>query len=157
MRRLIALSLTAALAGSALAAQAGARNPAGPDALVAKVSCFGLNATHVGGPGADVIVGTPGADVIVGLGGNDRIYGLRGNDRICAGAGADVVFAGAGNDLVSGDAGNDRMYGESGNDRLFGRLGTDRHHCGAGFDSAVGGPPAFGDTQVACEVTAEIP
>ena len=156
-RMLIAFGLTATLAGSAFAPHAGAQIPGPSDSFVSKNPCMGQNATHVGGPGPDVIVGSPGPDVIVGLGGNDTIYGLRGNDRICGGAGSDRIVGGYGNDVISGDAGNDRMSGEQGNDRLLGRLGTDHHDCGVGFDAANGGPPAFGDTQVACEVISNIP
>lgn len=79
--------------------------------------CNGLDATHVGTDGKDIIRGSFGDDVIASLGGNDIVYGMSGNDVICGGDG------------------NDRLYGNSGNDILIGQEGFDSVNGGKGIDT----------------------
>ncbi|MCR6689670.1 S8 family serine peptidase [Cellulomonas sp.] len=86
--------------------------------------CFGVAATLVGTPGADVLTGTAGDDVVVAGAGDDRIRGLAGNDRICGDAGDDTVLGGDGTDLVLGGSGADTIRGEAGDDTLVGNPGS---------------------------------
>lgn len=79
--------------------------------------CFGMPATHKGGPGNDIITGTGGDDVIIGLGGNDILDGAGGSDRICGGAGNDILDGGSGNDFLDGGPGADGLAGGSGTDK----------------------------------------
>jgi hypothetical protein len=126
---------------------AAAADPAGNTGPVAATAfksvgalrCDGQVPTHIGTPGADVIVGTPRADVIVALGGNDVIRGRGGNDLICAGAGDDRVYGGSGNDRIYGGRGNDTLHGSDGHDLLFGGAGTDTLDGGRNNDALFGG------------------
>lgn len=100
--------------------------------------CGGLDVTHLGTAGDDVIFGTAGPDVIKALGGDDVIRGRGGRDRICAGGGDDVLRGGPGNDRLRGGAGNDRLLGGKGR--------RDVCNGGSGRDRARG-----------CEITRRIP
>ena len=100
--------------------------------------CFGVAATLVGGPNAEVINGTAGNDVIVSGGGNDTINTGDGNDRVCSEAGVDEINAGNGDDLVFGGPDADTIRGQADNDTLVGNAGGgDTNDVG---DTIVGGP-----------------
>ncbi len=53
---------------------------------------FRLEATQIGGSGADTITGTSGAEIFVGAQGDDTINGGGGADAINAGAGDDTII-----------------------------------------------------------------
>ena len=118
MPRLPHLSLAAALALVAAV-------PAAAGAGTTTPVCFGVAATRVGTPRADVISGTWGNDVIAGLGGNDTIDGKGGDDLICGGGGADLLKGGPGRDRLRGDGGADILIGGDHGDRIIGGAGTD--------------------------------
>lgn len=93
------------------------------DSAVAS-ACLGLQPTHIGTPGDDVIVGTAGSDVIAAGGGADTVFGRGGGDIICGGDGNDRLKGGAGKDTIFGEAGRDKLRGGSGRDACKG--GPDR-------------------------------
>jgi Ca2+-binding RTX toxin-like protein len=101
-------------------------------------SCEGLQATHVGTTGDDVIRGTTGDDVIVGLSGNDVLRGRGGRDILCGGTGGDVLVGGAGHDRLLGEWGDDRIVGNGGHDVLLGGAGDDIVKGGQGDDHLEG-------------------
>lgn len=123
----------------------------------AVVLCDGLEATHVGTTGNDVIIGTPGDDVIAALRGDDRVFAGAGDDVVClgpgndfargqqgidillGGAGRDVLFGNAGGDILSGGDGPDVLWGGVGPDDLWAGPGNDVINAGHGNDFAVGG------------------
>ncbi len=113
-----------------------------PAASAAAITCNGVPATIVGGPGDDVLPGTAGPDVIAGLGGNDTIDALGGDDIVCGGPGHDTVDAGAGNDVVFGGPGADWIDGGPGDDDLRGQRGNDRITGNGGNDAVSGGDGA---------------
>ena len=88
------------------------------------VYCLGALATHVGGPGDDVLIGTDGPDVILGRAGDDRIDGKGGGDILCAGSGNNLIIGGPGDDYLLGGDGVDQLIGGTGNDFLRGDRGT---------------------------------
>jgi Ca2+-binding RTX toxin-like protein len=113
---LVATALAAGVQGSAAAA--------------ATPTCFGEQATIVGGSGSNTIKGTSGNDVIVAGYGNDVVLGGGGDDLICGGWGADRLHGGDGRDWIAGEGGeqvktdhgmrisNDVLYGDTGDDVL---------------------------------------
>ncbi|MDQ4144340.1 MAG: hypothetical protein M3198_11470 [Actinomycetota bacterium] len=144
MKRLIALTLTTALAAPATYLSA-------PPAAAGVVpSCFGSSETTeppttnvlVGTEGPDKLEGTPGRDAIIGMGGADKIFGRGGNDVLCGSSdqdqadGADTIRAGAGFDFVIGGKGDDRLFGEGDRDNIFGTAGDDL--IDGGSDGGIG-------------------
>jgi hypothetical protein len=106
----------------------------------AVVMCDGLEATHVGTTGDDLIVGTPGDDVIAALRGNDRVFAGAGDDVVCLGPGNDFARGQQGIDILLGGAGRDVMFGNAGGDILFGGDGPDVLWGGVGPDDLWAGP-----------------
>lgn len=86
------------------------------ESFAQKPQCNGLEATHVGTNGNDIIRGSHGDDIIVALGGNDIVYGMNGNDVICGGDGNDKLYGNSGDDILIGQEGFDRLDGGRGND-----------------------------------------
>ena len=74
-------------------------------------TCDGFVATHVGGPGSDVLRGSSANDVIVGRAGSDTLDGRAGDDRLCGDGGDDVLIAGQGNNALRGGSGTDDCFG----------------------------------------------
>lgn len=103
-------------------------------------SCNGLEATHVGTNGPDVLIGTLGVDVIVGLGGDDIIRGLSGNDHLCGNGGNDTIYGGFGQDFIDGGNQDDYLLGLGGGDTILGGSGNDAISGGNGRDKLYGGP-----------------
>lgn len=126
----VAVIATAALLGTGAVSAAGKK-------------CGGLDVTHQGTSGDDVITGTDGPDVVWAGAGNDEIDTGLDEDVVCAGSGrdrvntggqGDRVWAGAGNDSVTAFSGDDLVYGEDGADRILGGDQTDELHGHAGPD-----------------------
>ena len=80
-------------------------------ASVGVPTCDGVVATHVGGPGSDVLRGSSANDVIVGRAGRDTLDGRAGDDRLCGDGGDDVLIAGQGNNGLRGGSGTDDCFG----------------------------------------------
>jgi Ca2+-binding RTX toxin-like protein len=59
------------------------------------------------------------------------------------------------NDILTGNAAANVLAGGNGNDRLWGKAGNDALNGGANFDRGNGGVGS--DTQILCEVIAQIP
>ena len=89
------------------------------------VYCLGALATHVGGPGDDILVGTEGDDVILGRAGDDQINGKGGHDILCGGSGSNLIIGGPGDDYLLGGDGVDQLIGGTGNDFLRGDRSDD--------------------------------
>lgn len=121
MRTTVILSVVCVAVGSA--------GPVPGHARVAD-TCFGLPATIVAAPGADLVLGTDGDDVVVAtdvaqvstLGGKDAICvsgpshidAGSGDDRVLstAASGASTVVLGSGSDLFEGSSGDDEVWTE---------------------------------------------
>lgn len=112
-----------------------------------------LNATVVGGRGADTITGGPGNDALNGGDANDRISGGAGNDQLLGGpTGDDTLSGGDGNDTLQPSVGVDEVDGGNGDDIVQIRDGTaDGVSCGAGNDR-VQADPADVVRDGACEM-----
>lgn len=120
-------------------------------------ACDGLEATHVGTAGNDVIEGTAGPDIVVDLLGHNKIRTFGGDDIVCSGPGDDdirtnsghdqvfdaggdnILLLGAGNDEATLGGGNDIVYGKDGNDVLLGGNGDNDLVGGSGNDRLIGG------------------
>lgn len=107
-------------------------------AQCAGVICQGVQATHCGDGGPNVLNGTPFADVIHGLGGDDQIRGRGGSDIICGGEGDDEIRGGSGNDRIRGGPGDDVIDGNGGEDEIFGGQNEDTIDGGRGADTIFG-------------------
>lgn len=98
-----------------------------------------VNATILGGTGADQLFGGDGDDSINGGRGTDEIHGGDGDDVLKGNTANDTIFGGNGNDRLVGGGGNDRLSGEDGDDRVLGNTQADELFGGAGNDRLLGG------------------
>ena len=136
---LVAVALSAILAGTAIVPQVTASDSA---AQRAAPSCEGKTATLFGTRGDDTLRGTDGDDVIVAFAGKDTIQSRGGDDIVCSGPGHDRVRTQRGSDQVW--LGNDRDFGDGGRGSDFLR-GQDQSDLIAGEegkdDVCAGGRP----------------